>query len=370
MPKLILLLPWILLILPGFLQAESFVFPYRPYTSDHMDIGFKLVHDPEEDALVLRGIWLNDSATVEGVINSQPLFLASELRALGVFDDPALLIQRPASVAWDFIGVQAGERFYNLPSNVNPLLPFLGFSTEHPSLSTFSTLRITLVNMQGPSGGHFSLHTGPTNVTMQTWETFTFPAGTLEMEPGDHFHFNWSFSKPGTYDLTFLFEILEGDTVLHSGTDTFRFQITEGEGYANYEHWRRTHFHPGDVNNDAISGPEADAGAVIGRTLGFTNARRFAFGNAPSVNFRQVEINSVLYPAVEMPLRQNTGGLNTFPETATNLLTGDWTALGLTEVESERVSFRHDPGLERRLYRLNTPAVPGPRFFRATAERR
>lgn len=348
----------LLLILPALSQAEFF--DYRAYTDQHMDIGPRI----QEGLLV--GYWKNDSATIEGVINTAEDFEAHELRALGIFDAETPPLIRPAGTQWDFLGMEAGEPIYILPSGGVPnTLPYLGISTEHPSVEAYEDFRITLTAMTGPANAVFSLYTSASNILMNTRNGISPSEDFIELEGGGHEHYNWAFSHPGTYDLMFLFEILDGDSVIHSGTDRFRFQITEGDGYDNYAHWRRTHFSPDDFQDDTLSGPDADAGLAIGQPKHFTNAQRFAFGNDPTVEFTQVEVDSVLYPAVWLTLRKDTGGLDTFPEFTTSLL-GTWSD-DLTEVESERQRIRHDPGLERRLYRLHTPPAPGPLFFRAGA---
>lgn len=349
------------LILPGILQAESPLFPYRAYTDAHVDIGFRIMEGQ------LECYWKNESATVDGHPTAED-FSAHEIRALGIFDANTPPLIRPAGYQWDFFGVAAGEPIYILPSGGVPdTLPYLGFSTENTTVGVYDDFRITFVSMVAPEEGVFSLYTGST-ISMNS--LLVDGNGQLlhdhiEIEGGDHEHYNWAFSQLGTYDLTFRFEILDTSPPLLT-YQTIRFQITDGGGYDDYEHWRRTHFTPADILDDTISGPDADAGAAIGQMLGFTNAQRFAFGNNPDVELTWIEIDDVIYPAVELYLRKDTGRLDTFPQTATDLILGNWTADDLIFVDSERI--HHDPGLERRIYRLSTPSGPGPRFFRAGAE--
>jgi len=347
----------LLLLLPGPLRAE--VFLYRAYTGGHVDIGPRIVDGR------LTGFWKNDDATVDGV-NVAGDFAAESIRALGVFDASTPAPLRPGGSQWNFLGVAAGEAVYILPSSGIPAtLPYLGFSTEHTSVGHFDAFRIVLESVNGPENATFSLYTSSSNVTMNTQSGP--PHGILVMETGDHLHFNWAFSRPGTYDLRFRFEALNGDVIQMTGTETFRFHITTGGGYESYAHWRRTHFRPEQIEDENISGPAADAGASTGTALGFTNAQRFAFGNHPSVQFAQTTVNGQLHPSVWLKLRKDTAGLETRPETAVTL-SGSWSSADLVEVDTERHRFHHDPGLERRLYRLGAPAATGPRFFRAFAE--
>lgn len=207
---------WIVLLVSRF-GGTSGAGPYLPYTDGHMDIGARVVGGE------LRGYWKNDGATVDGQTTYVD-YAADGLRALGIFDDDTPPLLRPAGAQWDFFGVAAGEPIYILPSSGIPAtLPYLGLSSEHPTLAAYDELRITLVGMTGPAGGVFSLYSSSANVPINTLNS-VFPAGSVTMDIGDHLHFNWAFSQLGVYDLTFQFEALGGDPVL-TGTDVFRFDI-------------------------------------------------------------------------------------------------------------------------------------------------
>jgi len=363
MPEVIRILTFaILLIPPAVLQAESFAYEYLAYTSGHMDIGFRL------DGENLEGYWKNDSADVDGLITDFNLleFSSHEVRALAVFDDATAPFIRPAGSHWDFIGVDEGDPFYYLPSGGVPTtLPDLGFSTEHLSVNGFedALFRITLVDMVGPPDAVFSLFTSSSNILMNTLSG----ADHLELEVGDHQHYVWVFSKVGTYDLTFLFEIIDEDgeeeTVLHAGQSTFRFQITDGGGYDDYAHWRRTHFRPEQIEDDSVSGPNADAGAAVGETRGYTNFERYTFSGPPTIGMEPdaVEPKDLL---IFLTLRTDIGDYNVATETTTDLRADTWGQGGLQLIDTERVF--HDPGLERRTYRI-THADDGPFFIRASA---
>jgi surface-anchored protein len=332
------------------LSASAQLFSgYQPYTDGHMDIGMRVV----EGELV--GFWKNDSATVAGgmTFGNYP---ANGLRALGVFDADTPPLLRPAGSQWDFLGVAAGAPIYILPSGGMPAtVPYLGLSTEDVSLSPLGVdeVRLTLLDMAGPAGGVFSLFTSSANRPMNT--TNGFPAGALVMELGDHLHFNWGFSHPGTYDLTFQFEAMSGASVVLSGTDVFRFQITDGGGFAGYEQWRETVFSPAEIADAAVSGP-----AAMPLADGVTNLQRFLFGAGARAEWVWVEFGDQVYPGIEFLMRTDTG-MEVAVEFATQLDAPDWRAEDLVLAESERIF--HDPGMERRVYRLvATGSATG--FFR------
>lgn len=356
-------LPLLLLVVPpGFLLAEPF--DYRAYTQGHVDIGVRV-----QDGGV-SGYWKNDGATVDGETflfglhdEFVPEFNAHEIRALGVFDAATPPLTRPAASQWDFLGVDAGEPIYILPEGGVPnTLPYLGFSTEHPSVAAFDEVKITLIAMTGPVHAVVSVFATSANVPFNTLGGF--PAGTLEIDTQDHLHYNWAFTHIGTYDLTFRFDILAGSQIVHTGVDTFRFQITDGGGFDDYDHWRRTHFRPGDIEDDDISGPDVDAGVAIGTTKGFTNAQRYAFGNDPYVELTTVEHNGQPWPAIRLPMRVGMQDLETGPEQSDSLTNGAWENTSFILEQTDFIF--HDPGLEIRTYRIEE--IPsGSSFFRAGA---
>jgi len=173
---------------------------------------------------VLVGFWKNDGATVNNQITVQD-FAAGQLVATGIFDDNTPPAIRPAGSQWDFLGVAAGEPVYILPSSGVPdTLPYLGFSTEDPSLNIFDDeITISLIGMTGPPGSTFALYTSSSNVPMIG--TPLSSSGSVSLEVGDHAHYNWSFSHTGEYELTFRFFAIDGNDDEFEGTTAFAFHI-------------------------------------------------------------------------------------------------------------------------------------------------
>ncbi len=320
-------------------------FGYRSYTEGHMDIGVRIV----EGELV--GYWKNDFAVIDGQITA-PDYPAAGLRALGVFDETTPPLSRPAASAWDFLGVGPGEPIYILPSGGVPnTVPYLGFSTEDPSLSALGAnqYRFTLIDMTGPEDGVFSLFVGSANVPMNTLTGF--PAGSLLIQAGDHLHYNWAFSHLGTYDLYMEVEALSGNTVITNTTDMFRFQITDGGGFDSYEHWRQTMFTPDHIADETISGPSA-----MPLADDISNMQRYAFGEEASVEFVWLEDEEEFLPGIRARMRFQSGGIMPAAEFATLLTPPDWSDADLELIESEPV--HHDPGMEIRTYRVDHPDAP------------
>ncbi|HMO50281.1 MAG TPA: choice-of-anchor M domain-containing protein [Kiritimatiellia bacterium] len=341
----------VLFALPGITRAGFDLF--RPYTDGHMDIGPRIV------AGELVGYWKNDGARVDGAISAGN-FPAFGLRGLAVFDANTPPLLRPAASQWAFLGVGPGEPVYILPSSGVPnTIPYIGLSTEDPSLSVLGAemFRFSLTGMTGPTGAVFTVYLSSANVPINT--TNGFPAGHIDIEPGDHLHFNVSFSRLGTYDLTFQFDALDGSDVLMTGSDTFRIHVTDGSGYSDYAAWRRAMFTPADIANDAVSGPGAHPFPDLP-----SNLQRYAFGDTATIIWTNLSAApDHIIPGVIVHERTGAGDLALGIIASTNLiqLTHDPATLFL---ESDQAIF-YEPGLHRRVYRLEDT----PDSFRAIYQR-
>jgi len=196
------------------------------YTRGHTDIS------PVVSSGVLVGNWRNDEAALPG-----PEWIpAAGVLALGIFDpdstDPSVVAPstpRPAGTNWDFVGVAAGEPLYIFPSSGTPnSVPYIGWGTESPTLvgQGFDHVRITLTAMAAPAGANFSLYTNTSTIFMATANGIS-AVDAITLTLGQHRHFFMTFTQPGSYDLTFGFEGLNGATgpVIMTGSDTYRFEI-------------------------------------------------------------------------------------------------------------------------------------------------
>ena len=141
---------------------------------------------------------------------------------------PQAQITRPAGIAWDFTGVAAGQPLFVLPQSQTPSLPFLGIGAEGVATSTFvGPISLWLTAVSGP--GAFSLFQtdafGAITPFMASADGIT-AADTLDVFAGSHVHYAWSFTQPGTYDLTMVASAtLPGGSVTASDPATFRFVV-------------------------------------------------------------------------------------------------------------------------------------------------
>jgi surface-anchored protein len=177
-------------------QAATYTFfvsPTDPFTQTtvregHVDVGIGF----EDGAFDLH--IHDEEADIEFEAGEVPIFVSD-----------AALIARPAGTAFDFIGAQAGERVWNIRADQEiPGLVFLGLATEEISKGAFVGDKVTLSlkGVQGP--GAFSLWTAGATPSVKMASFGGIDASDkVELTTGSHNHFNWTFSAPGEYAITF-----------------------------------------------------------------------------------------------------------------------------------------------------------------------
>ncbi|MFO0823962.1 MAG: choice-of-anchor M domain-containing protein [Gemmataceae bacterium] len=127
---------------------------------------------------------------------------------------------RPAGSEWDFLGVSSGQSVYVLPQTQDPNRLFLGFSgagigsgtldTYDPSTESGGRVtgqgrwaKATVVNVNGP--GDFSIWQTPetTPIVYAATSDGLDSSDAVWILSGGHTHFNWGFTEPGRYEVTF-----------------------------------------------------------------------------------------------------------------------------------------------------------------------
>lgn len=151
--------------------------------------------------------------------------------------DPALTVIQVGTEAFRqapaFFG---GGMAYILPQIHNPNLVSLGTSGEDVELGIFNNneMTLTLKAIDGP--GSFALYSvsglGTTTVFMDTQDGISAADRVIVPAQG-HSEYNWAFSQPGHYTLTF-----EGSGILNDGLNTptasepvaYHFQVVPEPG--------------------------------------------------------------------------------------------------------------------------------------------
>jgi surface-anchored protein len=218
----------------------------------------------------------------------------------GAFPNGHVVSARPAAAEWDFLGVAAGEPFWNAPAfrpisasgSARILEP--GFSTEGTptsqiALQVISDARITsqprrwiqveLVGHRhwGDVAGHVSLWRAATNPIVH-WSTALPPAGgnIWFIVAGAHDHMDWGVSHAGIHEID-----LRATTVLNDGnntpstSETVTLTLVAGEMPGPYFWWAKDHFSP-DEWRAGLAAPGRMAAAG-----GLTNLHAYALGLDP-----------------------------------------------------------------------------------------
>lgn len=199
------------------------------YTVDHGDVGVNY----ESGAWDLH--WhLGPNAIVDGSpVGNAPEGEEFEPGDITAFvADPSL--NRPAGAQWDPIGVGTGEGFWLLPQSEDPAKPFLGIAAEELETGIFANDQVTLAltGLTGP--GDFSLWQtdgfGTPTFFMSSSDGGIDAADSVLLNAGAHAHYNWGFTAPGLYEVTFT---ASGDLVgggPTSGTGTYSFLVAPEPG--------------------------------------------------------------------------------------------------------------------------------------------
>lgn len=117
------------------------------------------------------------------------VFHADEKAALELPDDPN----------YHFIGAEPGQKVWVLPQTEAPGVPWLGWSTQAPSLADGSTqgVNLELLGHQGPGKHSLFLQSGGFAAPKVLW-TDDQPQ-KIWVELNTHTHANWVFSEPGVH---------------------------------------------------------------------------------------------------------------------------------------------------------------------------
>lgn len=176
-----------------------------------------------------------EGAIIDGILVDDAEYAPADLTIV-VPNSTALSVAssggREAGAAWDLIGVPAGQSFWFLPQSSATAsslgAPYAGISAGDLLAGDWIgnvAVKLTAANM--PLGGQFSL--AQVSLGVPTFFMSTFDGldanDVVEVAPGDHAHFNWYFTQPGQYDLTFEVSgthVLDGPM---AESATFRFAV-------------------------------------------------------------------------------------------------------------------------------------------------
>jgi len=146
---------------------------------------------------------------------------------------------RPSGAQWDFTGTSSGSSLWVLPKNSTPGTLFLGIGAEEiASTDIDGPITFAFQSLSGPSGGVFSMWDFNQfgSLTPLVTSAGGFGLGNfVTIAAGGHSHFNYGFTSPGLYQVSFLASAtlassLGGGSV--SGTGTFSFGVFDtGESY-------------------------------------------------------------------------------------------------------------------------------------------
>jgi hypothetical protein len=137
---------------------------------------------------------------------------------------PGAPIARPGGAIWDFAG-NAGDQLWFLSDQSDPTKPFLGWSAEELAADGYTAFTFTLLSVNGPDGGIFSVYSLDSSGEIPT---FKLSSSDLAGAPtsfglgGGHEHYFVAFNREGRFDVTLEFSTTQGPNLFTAqGTFTF-----------------------------------------------------------------------------------------------------------------------------------------------------
>lgn len=173
---------------------------------------------------------------------------------------------------------EEGQSLWILPQNQFADLLYLGFSAEQIPAGVFNgPLSFQLKQMVGP-GTFFAWQAASFGEFLLKFNTADGIGEADRTAPviGSHEHFNWGFSAPGVYALTFEIQgqrALDGQ-VVKSNPTTFLFHVLPLPPAHDFDTWWRQFFHPDLplVSRGESADPDGD---------GIPNLDEFVLGSDP-----------------------------------------------------------------------------------------
>lgn len=234
-------------------HAHTYTGETAYYLAEHGDFGIGL-----EDGQLDLHIHLHAGTIVDGEpLAEDTVFEPSQLIVVATHE---AIQSRPAGEVWHATGADANEPLWVLPQHEREGLPAFGVSTEEIDVGMLVDDVVTL---------ELRYSQGPGDVSLWADDAFGQPSFLLSthaqklggtLPAGLHAHYNWGFTKPGTYTLVFE---ASGDLVDGGYTRTlaiYTFLVSDGPVLLQ---------NPlGDVNGDGIV-DEADL-AIVQDQMGQT----------------------------------------------------------------------------------------------------
>ncbi|MCC5805469.1 MAG: choice-of-anchor M domain-containing protein [Opitutales bacterium] len=218
----------------------------------------------------------------------------------GVFPEEGSRLVRPEDETWSFLGVEAGELFWFLPSSERTGILWPGFAAEHTESAALAPwdagdprrtsqpvrwIAVDLVDMRftGEGTGHVAMWVldsfgGPPVVFWSTAQPH--PAGNRYlMSAGSHNHMAWGFSAPGVYELDVRAStVLDDGSTSESEVATLVFVVGTAPDPSRYREWAALRFPP----EDRAAGRAEPGADPFGS--GVANLLAFAAGEEPGAS--------------------------------------------------------------------------------------
>ncbi|NCC83802.1 MAG: hypothetical protein EOM03_06705 [Clostridia bacterium] len=150
----------------------------------------------------------------------------------------------------------SGDWLWILPQSHYEGVPYLGVRAKEVPLDIFQdSINIQLTGVEGPGDFLLWQSTSGIDMRMDSRDGLS-PGDSLEMPAGGHAHYNWGFTAPGVYQLSFRAQATKvGESEpIYSPDAVYTFHVLPLPELSPFETWQAIYWNAG--NAEAV--PEAD----------------------------------------------------------------------------------------------------------------
>ncbi|AKK04097.1 choice-of-anchor M domain-containing protein [Corynebacterium epidermidicanis] len=140
----------------------------------------------------------------------------------------------PEGKEFNFTGARPGDPVWVVPQTEAQGVVWLGWNTQHPSITTAADRGVTLefLGAQGPGKFSLFLQAGGFAQPQVLWNSENPNVQQMWAELNTHTHANWVFTQPGVYQVAVRARVKQLDGSASESTKILKFAVGDGTSTA------------------------------------------------------------------------------------------------------------------------------------------
>ncbi|MDO4913431.1 MAG: choice-of-anchor M domain-containing protein [Bifidobacteriaceae bacterium] len=139
--------------------------------------------------------------------------------------------QLPQNGEYDFVGAKGGETIWAVPQTQIAKVPWLGWNTQSPTITSKVSRGVTLEFIAHQGAGNFSafLQSGGFDKPQELWNSSKKEIQPIWVDLHTHTHANWVFTKPGIHLIKLNIKVKLIDGSEKNVSRILRFAVSESK---------------------------------------------------------------------------------------------------------------------------------------------